>query len=93
MKVSLNCGGFAGTRVRVKPKVQGRQIHHRAGAYDQGERMGMIDAPAVISRRRRAMNNRVQALPPPPETLATTKREASPLARAAGVCTIGIVIT
>ena len=28
------------TGVRVEPEVQGRQVHHRAGAHDQGERLG-----------------------------------------------------
>ena len=26
--------------VRVEPEVQGGQVHHRAGAHDQGERLG-----------------------------------------------------
>ena len=31
----------AGTRFRVKPEVQGRQIHNRAGTYDQGQWLGL----------------------------------------------------
>ncbi len=34
---------FAGTRVRVEPEIQRGQVHHRAGAYDKGERVGLIN--------------------------------------------------
>lgn len=44
---TINCYFFAktfsfpGTRVRIQPKIQRRQIHHRASAHDQRKRLGL----------------------------------------------------
>lgn len=33
------------TCIRVKPEVQGGQVHHRAGSHDQGEWLGLTTRP------------------------------------------------
>ncbi|KAK8758593.1 hypothetical protein V5799_003773 [Amblyomma americanum] len=40
------------TCLRVKPEVQGGQVHHRAGTHDQGEWLGLTTRPRGGGGRR-----------------------------------------
>jgi len=42
---------LTGTRVRIEPKVQGRQVHHRIGAHDQGQRLGFLNKKKIFFGR------------------------------------------
>ena len=43
---------FSGTRLRIESEIQGREVHHRAGPYDQRQRMGLTRFPCQRARHR-----------------------------------------